>query len=98
MSRYGEASSYIVTYRLECGYTNRLQCKWQCHVKILFDQDNAVDQYLPKHPDDNTDPRLDRTLYERQTMFAVKTDMRLIVHANHVCIISTVGVHSNHNG
>ena len=31
-------------------------------------------------------------------MFAVKTKMREITHVNHVFIISTAGVHQNHNG
>jgi hypothetical protein len=67
----------------------------------MFDQDSADDQYIRKHPLTDTTPGfqpLDRQQYIRQTMFVVKQELRDIEHANHVCMVVTVFVHSNHTG
>jgi hypothetical protein len=101
MSRSGHANKHGVTYRMECPYANRLGCGWQCRVVIWFDQNLAAVEYLRKHPQAPSAPgfvALDRTRYSKQTMFATKQELRLISHTDHVCIISTAGVHSNHTG
>jgi len=103
ISRNGKASSCCVTYRMECAYSNRLGCKWQCRIVIYFDQEAAAKQYLRKHPSKHPSgpfqadpPALDRKVYCRQSMFPVKQELRGIVHANHVCFVATGFVHSNH--
>ena len=101
MSRSGHANKHGVTYRMECPYANRLGCGWQCRVVIRFDQNLAAEEYLRKHPEAPHAPgfvALDRTRYCKQTMFAVKQELRLLSHTDHVCIISTAGVHSKHTG
>lgn len=101
VSRNGHASSYSITYRFECGYGNRIGCKWQCQVVIYYDQPAAGRRYLRNHPQAESAPGfqpLDCQVYNRQTLFAVKQDMRPILHANHICMVATAFVHSNHTG
>ena len=64
---------------MEFAYSNRLGCKWQCRIVIYFDQDDAANQYLHKHPSAPLHPGfqpLDRTVYCRQSMFAVNQELR----------------------
>ena len=101
VSKHGHASSYCITYRLECGYANRIGCPWQCQVTIWYDQPAAGRLYLRKHPTAASAPDfgpLDSEFYNRQTLFAVKQEIRPIVHANHICMVATAFVHSNHTG
>ena len=101
VSKHGHASSYCITYRLECGYANRIGCPWQCQVTIWYDQPAAGRLYLRKHPTAASAPDfgpLDSEVYNRQTLFPVKQDLRRIVHANHICMVATAFVHSNHTG
>jgi hypothetical protein len=100
VGRSGHASNSGITYRMECGYGNRIGCPWQCRVFIYFDQNHAATLYHRKYPNapaGTTEP-LDTTCYDRQTMFVVPHDLRDVTHANHVCVISTAYVHANHNG
>jgi hypothetical protein len=101
VSRNGHSSSYCITYRFECRYGNRIGCKWQCQVIIYYDQPAAGRRYLRSHPTAESVPGfqpLDCELYNKQTLFAVSQEMRHIVHANHICMVATAFVHSNHAG
>ena len=100
--RSGHVSQAGITYRMECGYSNRIGCPWQCRVFIAFDQGHALTQYqrkysIAKAPGGSTEAA-DTRCYDRQTMFVVPHDLRMFTHANHVCVISTAHVHANHNG
>jgi hypothetical protein len=100
VGRSGHVSKSGITYRMECGYSNRIGCPWQCRVFIYFDQQHAAALYHRKHPNApavTTEPP-DTTCYDRQTMFVVPQDMRNVTHSNHVCVICTAYVHANHNG
>jgi hypothetical protein len=100
VSRGGHTSNSGITYRMECGYCNRIHCPWQCRVFIHFDQSHAATLYLRKYPNapaGSTKP-LDATFYDRQTMSVVPHELRNATHSNHVCVISTAYVHANHNG
>ena len=100
VGRSGHVSLLGITYRMECGYSNRIGCPWQCRVFISFDQQHAAALYHGKHanaPAVTTQPP-DTTCYDRQTMFVVPQDMRSVTHCNHVCVISTAHAHANHNG
>ncbi len=94
----GHVSQLGITYRMECGYSNRIGCPWQCRVFIYFDQQHTAALYHRKHanaPGVTTQPP-DTTCYDRQTMFVVPQDMRSVTHCNHVCVISTAYAHANH--
>ena len=98
--RGGHTNNSGITYRMECGYCNRIHCPWQCRVFIHFDQSHAATLYLRKYPNapaGSTKP-LDATFYDRQTMPVVPHELRNATHSNHVCVISTAYVHANHNG
>jgi hypothetical protein len=100
VGRSGHASNSGITYRMECGYGNRIGCPWQCRVFIYFDQNHAAKLYHRKYPNApavTTEPP-DTTCYDRQSMFVVRHDLRNVTHSNHVCVISTAYVHANHNG
>ena len=96
--RSGHVSQAGITYRMECGYSNRIGCPWQCRVFIAFDQGHALTQYqrkysIAKAPRGSTEAA-DTRCYDRQTMFVVPHDLRMFTHANHVCVISTAHVHT----
>jgi hypothetical protein len=96
----GHASKSGITYHMECSYSNRIECPWQCRVFIYFDQKHAAaicHHKYPNAPAVTTEPP-DTTCYDRQTMFVVPQDIRNVTHSNHVCVISTAYVHDNHNG
>jgi hypothetical protein len=89
--RNGHTNNSGITYRMECGYCNRIHCQWQCRVFIHFDQSHDATLYLRKYPNapaGNTEP-LDTTFYDRQTMSVVPNELRNVTHSNHVCVIST---------
>jgi len=73
VGRSGHVSKLGITYRMECGYSNRIGCPWQCLVFIYFDQEHAAALYHRKHanaPAVTTQPP-DTTCYDRQTMFSL---------------------------
>ena len=82
VSKHGHASSYCITYRLECGYANRIGCPWQCQVTIWYDQPAAGRLYLRKHPTAASAPGfepLDSEVYDRQTLSFIQFSMRRAV-------------------
>ena len=50
VSRGGHTSNSGITYRMECGYCNRIHCPWQCLIFIHFNQNHAATLYLRKYP------------------------------------------------
>ena len=69
VGRSGHVSLLGITYRMECGYSNRIGCPWQCRVFIYFDQQHAAALYHRKHanaPAVTTEPP-DTTFYPHGT-------------------------------
>ena len=69
VGRSGHVSQLGITYRMECGYSNRIGCPWQCRVFIYFDQQHAAALYHRKHanaPAVTTEPP-DTTCYPHGT-------------------------------
>ena len=69
VGRSGHVSKSGITYRMECGYSNRIGCPWQCRVFIYFDQQHAAALYHRKHanaPAVTTEPP-DTTFYPHGT-------------------------------